>query len=170
MRQLLLCFFFASALFVGCGDDDMDGPRNSFTLDGETYELTKGFLEDFGTNGNGSFDFDVTLTSATINYSEVQGSFNGVGDFVYLDFNTSSEDGLISGTYNFSSDRNAFTFVAGVVGTGYDLSTASGEDFTILGGTAEVSIDGTTTTIDFDITTSSNLTVTGSWTGMLREI
>ena len=62
----ILLFFSLVLVLPSCKDDD-DGPgQNEFVLDGEKFSLAKGYIEDYGDNGNGSFDFDVTLTSSDI--------------------------------------------------------------------------------------------------------
>lgn len=161
---------FAILAYTGCNKDDDDALRSEFVLNGTTYSLAKGFIEDYGANGNGSFDFDVTLTSSGVNYSEAQGTFSGMGDFVYLDLNSSLETGLVAGTYNFSSDRNAFTIVDGAIGTDYDLNLGTGEDFTVNGGSVEVELIGNETRFSWSLNISNGTIVTGDFQGILRPI
>jgi hypothetical protein len=82
---------------------------------------------------------------------------------VYIDLNTSSANGLVNGTYNYSSDRGAFIFVYGEIGVNVDLSAENenGEIIKIVGGKIDVSVDGNITTLNFDLTTSANKKVTG---------
>lgn len=127
-------------------------------------------MTEYGPNGNGSFDFDVELTSSGINYNDFDGSFSGIGDIIYLDLNTSLSSGLVTGTYNFSSDRNAFTFVDGGVATDFDSATATGDVFAVVGGTVEIEIKGNETYFSWNLTISNGTTVTGEFQGILREV
>ncbi|GJM33751.1 MAG: hypothetical protein DHS20C18_27520 [Saprospiraceae bacterium] len=149
-------------------DDDSGTPKNEFTLNGESFELGKGFLAEYGENGNGSYDFDVTLTSSSITYNEISQEFNGQGDVIYLDLNTSSESGLVDGTYNFSSDREAFTMVYGEIGVDVDAMTGAGDVYEVIGGTVTIEVDGNETLVEFDLTLSDNTKVTGRFKGVLR--
>lgn len=172
MKHLVFFLVGAVALlsYTGCNKDDDDGARNEFVLNGTTYALEKGFIQNYGDNGNGSYDFDITLTSGDINYSDAQQVFSGTGDFIYLDLNTSLETGLVAGTYNFSSDRNAFTIVDGTVGTDYDLAIGTGEDFDVIGGTVDIELDGNETRVSWSVSISNGTTVTGEFKGILRSI
>jgi len=157
-------------LFNSCKKEDKE-PSNSFRYDGTNYSLDKGYLENWGVNTNGSYDFDVYLGSSNIQYSASNEEFLGIGDVLYLDLNTSSANGLVNGTYNYSSDRNAFTFVDGVVGIDVDLSDVENEEFVeVVGGTIEVLVDGNTYTLEFDLTTESNTKITGRYKGTLTLI
>lgn len=158
-------------LLTACGNDDDElEVRDEFQFNDTSYALSKGFLQDYGANQNPSFDWDVTLTSEDILYSETSASFNGSGDVIYLDLNTSSADGLVDGVYNFASERNSFTLVQGIIGLSYDLGNATGEDFTVIGGRVEITTDGTEKLIEFDLTASNGQPVTGQWKGNLRRI
>jgi hypothetical protein len=66
-------FFFALiamvafTVFSGCNKDDDDmGVKNEFTYDGTTYSIPNGYLSSLGANGNGTFDYDIYLTTASI--------------------------------------------------------------------------------------------------------
>lgn len=174
MKKFTLLAFLGvlslTLVMPSCKKDKDNSVKNEFVLDGKSYDLDKGFLIDFGDNGNGSFDFDVVLSSSTINYSDATGYFNGVGDFIYLDLNSSSDAGLVSGTYNFSSNRDVFSFVDGQVAIGYDIGTLTGEDFEVNGGTVEVEVNGNEVTIDCNLTLSGGGTVEGNYKGTLRKI
>ncbi|MBA7520571.1 hypothetical protein ES705_12667 [subsurface metagenome] len=74
---------------------------------------------------------------------------------------------MVNGTYNFSSKRNAFTFVFGVVGANVDASGDVDNLTEIVGGTIEVKVEGTTTQIDFQLITKTNATVPGNFKGVL---
>lgn len=151
-----------------CKKDDAS-PSNQFTLNGESFDLSQGFIEEYGDNGNDSYDFDVTLLSSGINYSESQ-SFSGSGNILYLDLNTSSEDGLVSGKYNYANDRDVFTLVDAIIATDYDVINETGNEFEVIGGSVDLDVDGSEVTIDFDLTLSNNTSVTGRFKGPLLAI
>lgn len=124
------------------GVSSSSGSPNYFSYDGKTYNLDKGFIENFGVNSeNGSYDFDVYLVSDSIHYSIPDEDFIGIGDMIYLDLNTSSENGLVAGTYKFSNNRDTFTLVDGLVGIKMDINTEEGEELVeIATGEVDVSI------------------------------
>lgn len=162
---LLLISFIA---FNSCEKDSK--PKNHFKYDGKTYLLDKGFIEEWGSNGNGSYDFDVYLASSSINYSAVDEEFSGVGHAVYLDLNTSSEYGLVNGTYTYSSERNVFTFVDSGVAIDADFDNETGTFLDMVGGTIDITITNGEVLIEFDLTTTANKTITGRFKGFLTDI
>lgn len=169
---LTIALFFASTIACENGKDtgDDENPQNYFTLSGETYELAKAFIEPWGENDNGSYDFDIYLVSKEIQHSTSSGEFFGIGDVVYIDLNTSSANGLVNGTYNYSSERNAFTFTYGMAGADLNAAEEEGDITEIVGGTVQIKVEGNITTIDFQLTTESNTTVEGNFTGNLTFI
>ncbi|NNC95805.1 MAG: hypothetical protein HKN92_09610 [Chitinophagales bacterium] len=155
-------------LFFACKDDEAE-PKNEFTYNNETYELNKGFIEDFDTNSNGSFDVDVFLTSSNVNFDTGVGDFIGFGDMVYLDLNTNSAGQLVTGTYNYSVTRNAFTFVDGNILTSFNFTTLSGPEDEVVAGTVEVEAGSPESTIEFDLVTVSGLSVIGRYMGTFED-
>ena len=166
----LIVLFVAAFSMTSCNkdDDNSSSSENGFTLDGTSYDLGRGFIEDWGANGNGSFDFDVTVVSDGITLNTGNGTLTGTGNFVYLDLNTSSESGLVDGTYTFSSNRDALTFVAASIGTDFDLDAQAGTVILATGGTVDLDVNGNTVTIDFTLETPSG-TVVGNYSGSLTE-
>lgn len=175
-RFLIACLIASVFLLNSCEKEDVrtssgSGSSNYFLYDGQRYNLDKGFIENFGDNGNGSYDFDVYLVSDSINYSIPDEDFVGVGDIIYLDLNTSSEDGLVDGAYKFSNDRDTFTLVDGLVGIKMDINTEEGKELVeIAAGEVDVSISGNNTTLDFDLTTTTNKRVRGKFIKELTRI
>jgi len=157
-------------LISACKKDKEESNLNQFTLNEESYDLAKGFLVEYGENSNGSYDWDVTLTSSSISYSESLGDFTGQGDAIYMDLNTSSATGLVAGTYNYSTIRDAFTFVVALAATDAIISSGTGTFVDLTAGTIDVSVNGNETTFDLDLRTSTGETLTGNFTGTLEEI
>ena len=142
--------------------------NNSFTINDSTYILTAGYLEEYGVNPDGSFDFDITLTSSGV--TESGGDLFGSGAFVYLDLNTMSENNLDDGTYTYSDgERKAFDLSDGVFSPSFDFSTGAGGANSITGGTVEVKVVGPVVTVDFDLQSPTG-NVVGNYSGTLKPI
>lgn len=171
---LALISMLSLLVLSACKKDDDPVAVNEFTVENQSYELAKGFIEPYGENTPeypGSYDFDITLTSSSINYSDLDEEFNGTGHIVYLDLNTSSPTGLVSGTYNFSSERNVLTIVDGTAATNFDIANGStGSSYEVIGGTVTITTDATEPLIEFSLITTGNITVTGRYKGTLRPI
>ena len=167
MKNLLLPLILLlglSLLTTSCNDDD-DGPRaNTVQVNGATETLTQALLEEYGDNGNGSFDWDVTLI--TDGFDLVNNT--GAGSILYLDLNSSSEDGLVSGTYNWSQDREAFTIVDGSMVLAYDL-VAESYDYSMeaTDGTVVINVGDTETEIDVTMTMQDGETLNAYYKGAL---
>ena len=161
----------AFTVFSGCNKDDDDmGVKNEFTYDGTTYSLANGYLSSLGSNGNGTFDYDIFLTTAGITKGGPAGLM-GMGDYVYLDLNSISTTGLVAGTYNWSNTRTDFTIVPGsATYLNYDFTTFSGTTLNATAGTVDVAINGTETTVTFSLTFTGGKTLTGEWKGVLEDI
>ena len=133
---------FATAfLFQSCDNDDDKNSGSDFnnevTIDGTFYQLNdSGFLEEYGENEDGSFDWDVELV--------------GPEAYVYLDLNTTSADGLVEGTYTYSNVREAFSFVDAEIGFDDD------NYFALEAGTIEIDVDGDTVSIEFTVISSED--------------
>jgi len=161
----ILAASFVIFTIASCKKDKND-PKDQFTYDGETFELTQGYIEDYGDNGNGSYDFDITLVSNDINFIQE----TGIGHLVYLDLNTSNEFGLVEGTYNFSEEREAFTLVDGIIAISFDLDTETGELYNAISGTVIIEIDGNETKIEFNLVMANNKNVSGEFKGVLIDL
>lgn len=172
---LIIGLILSVFIFNSCDKDTVSrtssGSSNFFLYDGKTYNLDKGFIENYGDNENASYDFDVFLVSDNIDYSIPDEDYIGVGEIVYLDLNTSSDNGLVNGKYNFSSDRDTFTLVDGLIGIKMDISTEEGEELLeIVAGEVDVSVSESNTVLDFDLTTSTNKRVTGKFNKKLTNL
>jgi hypothetical protein len=153
-------------------DDDIAAVAlaNEVTYDGSTYALSKGFLEDYGDNGNGSYDFDVTLVSSGINYDSTNAEFTGSGQVLYLDLNSDSMAGLSNGTYNFSTARTEFSLLTAVVVVDFDATAMTGTGVQATGGNVVLTKNGTQYTILVECTIASGGTISGSYEGTLTTI
>lgn len=153
MKQFFFLLLVTLGLFTGCNnnDDDSSALKSEFTYNGVTYRLDRGFIEDLGQNFSGeTFDFDVTLISEGIERGPL--GLTGRGNYIYLDLNTTSSDGLVPGIYNWSNMRSASSLVGGSeVGFGVNLDGT--------GGTQLALVDSSFVTVEF-IRGVPNLTFT----------
>ncbi len=161
----LILLLGVSLLTTSCKDDDDDGPRaNTVQVNGVTETLTQALLEEYGDNGNGSFDWDITLITDgfdLVNYS-------GAGSILYLDLNTNSADGLVSGTYNWSADRDVFTIVDGGMTLGYDLATETSDyEMSATAGTVVITVGDNETEFDVSLTMEDGETLNAYYKGEL---
>lgn len=167
---LLGMALLAATAFLGCDNDDDDIPefKNEFTYDGNTYALEKGYLANLGSNSNGTFDWDVTLSSSEVERSLF--GISGTGEAVYLDLNTDTEMGLVAGTYEWNDSRENFSIVQGSAAyVDFDFSAFSGTSVLVSGGLVDVAINGDVYTIEFELTIPSGEKITGQYQGMLEE-
>lgn len=168
-----LIAMIAFTVFSGCNKDDDDmgtTVKNEFTYDGTKHSIAKGYLSSLGSNGNGTFDYDIFLTTAGITKGGAAG-LTGMGDYVYLDLNSISTTGLVAGTYNWSNSRTDFSVVPGsATFLNYDFATFSGTTLAATAGTVDVAISGTETTVTFSLTLTGGKTVTGEWKGVLDTL
>ena len=151
----LLFVIMTSLAFQSCSSDDDNNSgsslNNEVSLNGTIYSLnTTGSLESYGENNDGSFDWDVELFSTDIN--------------VYFDLNTNSQTGLVEGTYTYSPNRAAFTYVDS------EFYIEDGPSYSPTQGTINIDINGDTTTITFNLVTQvdgEDFNIEGEWSGTL---
>lgn len=167
-----------SLLLLSCSkDEEPTAITNSgkFTINGISYLLSEGYVVDYGPNGNGSFDIDVTLSSTSLqNISEDINNLN----VIRLDLNTSIDGKLETGTYTYGNDRDAMIMVSGLVGGDVSLSTMGVLTgpilFNLKEGAVTVATADSIYTIGFDLSGRTvgglDLTASGSYTGTLKKI
>ena len=164
MKKLYL-LFIAIAVLSSCKKDD-NGPSNNVKYDGRTYELSKGYLENYGEWYDNTYNFDLTLVSSDVTITE--SSASGVGNLVYFEMLSPSPTELAAGTYTFASSFNtANTFDQGMVGLDFDVANFTGTILSLVGGTVEVSKSGTTYDITFNGVLATGKSVSGKYSGTL---
>lgn len=170
-KSLFVLLVVGSALVFGsCSkdDDDDSSTSSSFTYDGKTYPLDKGFLLDLGPNLDGSHDFDAYLVSEDIEAGLL--GFTGMGDGVYLDLNSSSDMDLVAGTYEFAADRAPFTIVSGSGAIlDYNFTVDEGEEIFANGGSVVVKVNGDSYELEFNLETADGKNIQGSFKGALEK-
>lgn len=174
-RILTLAFIAITTLATtSCSDDDDAAPAvvpSQFTYDGVTYQLDKGFIDEFGDNGNGTFDFDIFLFTEGLTIDPATADVSGTGQAVYLDLNSDSMTGLSDGTYLFAMDREAFTIVpnTGVL-INLDTAAQTGTLVPAVGGDVILSKEGNIYELEYTLVDASGLEVVGSYRGELANI
>lgn len=179
--KILLFLFLSGIFFIACNkDDDDNGTKNSVSFDGETYELSTGFIEEYGQNDDNSADFDIIFASSGIVYDEKEDEYTGTGEAIYLDLNSPSLTELAAGTYTYDglyysdpdATRQPNTFVDAGLFIGFNIETENGatywsdENST---GTVKISKSGSTYTIEFTFTVDGGKEVRGYFEGPLQS-
>jgi hypothetical protein len=155
------------AVMSACKKDENTTPKNNITYDGKTYELAKGYLENYGYVDDGLYNFDMTLVSDGLTLTE-NGDASGVGNIIYFEMLSPSPTELSAGTYTFSVNFNtAYTFATGFVGLDFDIANFTGTFLNLVGGTVTVAKDGGNYKITFNGVQASAKAVTGSYEGTL---
>ncbi|MDX9853122.1 MAG: hypothetical protein RBS81_05015 [Tenuifilaceae bacterium] len=165
--RILLSLFVISTLFVGCSDDE-DAPKNHITYDGVTKTISAGLLENYGSAGLSSYNFDITLYEG-LKYSQTTG-FSGTGNLIYFELFSSSATELVPGTYTYDAleTTNANTFDAGFIAIGIEIASETADEIIyIASGKVTVKKDGSTYTIDIDCTSTDGKKITGYYKGSL---
>lgn len=168
-QTIFVLFLTLGVISTSCDDDESFSATNSFTIDDVEYDLSQGILFINGPNGEGGFDFDVALTSSTIEFDPSVGYFSGTGDIVVLDLDSPSENTLEVGTYNFAQDRSEYTMTYAAIGLGIDADYGSGDEIEATAGSVEVRKSGSETVLTFNLTLSDGRTVAGSYKSDLIE-
>ena len=83
-------------------DDDNNNNSNSLKIDNETFELTQGFAEDYGSSfaPDGFFNVDLTFATKGLNFDQETGS----GQIVYFELFSETEELIQTGTYTLDED------------------------------------------------------------------
>jgi len=109
-------------------DEPHPEPKNEFTVAGQSYTLSKGYLLYWGLNSDSlSVDWDVLLVSDGIYFS--LDSVGGTGQALYMDLNSSGNTELTPGTYMFANQRAAGTFVDAFALIAYDFAAEDGIEY-----------------------------------------
>ena len=173
----LILLLAAVFTFTSCDSDDDNGGDNNETgnflrIDDDRFELSQGYIEEYGELQDGVYDWDVTLFSDDFDLTNEEEP-TGTGEAIYLDLRTSNPNGLSIGTYTYSDeeeeDAGALTYVDAIAGIGISFESETGTTFIITSGTVTVSGTGSDQVIEFDLTASNGDAVTGRYKGALIE-
>ena len=113
---VLLALLLTLLGLPGC-EDEPTISENGFLMNGTFHETSFGYLAPFAKNvSNDSYSIDLFLTTAQLSTAdELDTGLNF--NLLSIYFNSSNQENLTSGEYNFSDDKNSFTFEGGVVQT-----------------------------------------------------
>ena len=125
----LIVLFISSFFMTSCKKDEPEPePKNEFTVAGQSYTLSKGYLLYWGLNSDSlSVDWDVLLVSDGIYFS--LDSVGGTGQALYMNLNSSGNTELTPGTYMFANQRAAGTFVDAFALIAYDFAAEDGIEY-----------------------------------------
>ena len=154
-------------IFVSCTTTEDDpaepGGGSYFIYDGTTFTLASAIIEDYGANtepGESGYDLDFWVATSGVDLI----NWTGIGDLVVLDLNSPNST-LAPGTYTWSDTRTDFTLVDSVLIINYNLDTGAGTFVWVIDGTATVSVNGDTYTVEFTLDLIDGKTVTGRYSG-----
>ncbi|WP_296311621.1 hypothetical protein [Winogradskyella sp. UBA3174] len=177
MKNLKLVVLIALALnfvTVSCSSDDdnnVKAPDNVMTIEGQQISIEKGVIVGYGENGNGSFDWDVSLLSEgfIINISEPENA-SGTGSSIFLELNTNSLSGLLPGTYSFANESSEFKLVSAQASTNLNAQTGDGNYFIATSGTVTITGTGTNQVIKVNLVGENGNKITASYSGLLQTV
>lgn len=172
---LLISIFGFVTILSSCKEDEPIEPKDEFVFKGTSYELAKGFVEDFGqvadTAGRVYYNFDLSMVTSSISYDSVNEEFTGTGDIIYLELNTSNDSRLTNGTYTFDIGGGASTITTAQIGINVDVQNpfAGGSIHFVDSGTVSVNIENGIYTVVFNLKVGNDA-ITGQYTGTMTVI
>lgn len=164
----LLIFLLPIVLLNGCkesGTDSDSKSDNNFEYDGKTYALEAGVIFDYGVESEGFRNYDFILTEKVEDFDELNESEEeelNSDYFVYFWLESLGESSFTGGTFNFDDSEEAETSHL----YSSELTFLSGNEeeyFEAISGKVNVSIDGDTYTLDFDITLDNGKKMVGKF-------
>ncbi len=156
-------------------DVKVDGD-SFFQYNGSTFELGTGFLIDYGTVSENSFNFDLILLGEGMQFDFDNDTGSGTGPILYFELFSESESTLASGRYTFSEVSENYgqagTFSWAWMAQNVDLSDDDPdiEPNYFTGGTMDVERNGSNFEISFSGTMQSENQITGTFSGRLEII
>lgn len=167
---VILLLGFAIA---GCKKDSTkdETTKNKVTVDGTEYEISKGFITNYGSY-NSAYNFDLVLVSSGLTIHESSGlpdSASGNGNVVYFEMFSSSSDKLALGDYVYNDSGNAGSFdYADYMLNWNPTLQPNAFGVEIKTGTVKVINNGTEYELSFSGTNANNKTITGYYKGSLK--
>ena len=173
MKNIVYFLFFVFTVILtanSCIKENKDSD-NHFIHNGTIYKLDNGYIENCGKTNNGCYRFGIYLISSpNTQYNPLSLNSEEINNILYVEMNTSSADGLINGTYNFSNLYSTFTFTSAAAGINTDITRDGSLELEIAGGKIEVEIKEKEITLVLDLITKDDAKITGKYTGVLTLI
>lgn len=172
--NIILATFILGILFmVGCKKDS-NSSNNKMNYDGTDYNLSQGFLENFGQwTDEMDYNMGIVLLSSGFTVHEVDGeidSLSGIGHGIVFDLFTTSINKVEVGVYTYdageSGQAGTFNYSNGVIN--YNSATEDGTEFDITAGKLTIVQNGDTYELNFDCTADNGKHVTGYFKGSLK--
>ena len=176
-HYLLILSIFTVFAITSCSSDDDSGSNSNGTnvssdsyleIEGESYQLKAGAIEDFGEGFNNTFNFDITLINSDVTI--INGDFTPSGDSfsgIYFELWSENSSDLAEGTYSYNDTENAFTYTIGEIFKDVSTETFSGEYFEISSGELEVNKNGNNYEFTFTGTTFDGDNISMYYNGSL---
>jgi len=164
LNLLLLSLALVTLVLSGCkkGDDK----KNYLQVGGETYDLVLGDLEYYGT-ATGGYDIGMNLLTTGITLDN-NGYWGGTGSGIWFEFTSDINNGLSTGTYEYSATEGAFT----IYDVGYCLEWTETYETNVWvyfnsakGGYVKVKKDDNKYEVTFKGTDEDGNTVKGNFSG-----
>lgn len=128
--KIRITFFYLSLLLLGlsaCGDDEQPSPQlGSFTFEGRSFPLTKGFLIVTESDSLSGQQFGIALTSDGVSYNTEVDEFSGSGNLVIFTLRSTEREIPTSGSYTYMDNNEVFTFFEGGIAGDFDFQSGSG--------------------------------------------
>jgi|WetSurMetagenome_2_1015567.scaffolds.fasta_scaffold00097_22 hypothetical protein len=164
LSLLLLYVVFAGFVLTGCRKNDEK--KNYLQVGGTTYDLVLGEIEYYGT-ATGGYDMGLNLCTAGITFDNA-GTETGAGTTIFFEVTSSVNDGISTGTYEYSSESGELAFY----NTGYCLDWTTGSPNvwgyfdSSKGGYLKVTRSGSTYEVTFKGVDEDGNTVKGNLRGI----
>ena len=176
MKNLFLVtagLFAITFLSVQCDNDD-DTKQSSIRYNNQTYNLTKGILENYGNIRGTGFNLDLTLLSAGLVVHETNNmvdSISGMGNGINFEMFSANQSALNVGDYTYDADStgNPGTFDFGNFILNFNIATEQGIILDLTEGIVSVTRSGAEYELTFNCTASDGRAITGYYKGPLTK-
>lgn len=164
-------------LVVSCTKNESNSPiiplTNAISYNNATYNLDKGFLENYGNPQNLGYNIDLTLLSSGLIVYESNGlidSISGTGSGIYFEIYSSNATGLDVRDYTFDAGKSgaAGTFDYANTILNFNILTQQGIDLDLNGGKITVKKSGAEYELAFECTGVNGKSITGYYKGSLK--
>ncbi|ANQ51472.1 hypothetical protein MY04_4128 [Flammeovirga sp. MY04] len=173
LKRTIFSLLFLSSILIlnSCKTNDEKEQQiilNQFAYDGNTYSLSKGYLFPFDMISENLFDLEVFLVSESIVFNSDTYEFDGKGDVVFFNLASSKLLELEDGIYEFSEEDKPFSIYGAAAGLNVNIEDMEENEIIIIkSGTLKVSHQSENTVLEFEVMTSSNKVIKGSFSGFL---
>ena len=176
MRNLykpFIAVLLLSLFIAGCKKDKTETVKTYFNYNGTDYNLSQGFLENYGKYGDQGYNLDLSLLSSNFKIHESGGaldSVSGTGHALTFEIFTSLPGKLDVRDYNYDATASGAegTFDYGMVVMDFNASTETGSIYEINGGKVSITNNGSEYEITLNCTASNGKTITGYYKGSLK--